>query len=115
VAPSTGSGQTGTERLPRSADFETAPVVPKATTSGGLGVNGVLASCPRVGIFSDALAGAPLAGGGHKPDPADRPGDPVARDADLAGENASSYRRFGLGLAGSSNQALAAANAAIGH
>ena len=99
------------------ADFETAPVVPTATTSGGLGFNGVLAYLSTGWNFADALAGAPLAGGGNSPILLT---DPVTLSPETQTwlvTNASSYQQVvAFGLAGAvSNQALAAANAAIGH
>jgi putative cell wall-binding protein len=97
------------------ADFETAPVVPTSTVSGGLGFTGSTAYLSTGLNYADALAGAPLAGGSQDPILLT---DPTTLSPEtqtwLVAHHASYNQVVAFGLATAvSNAALAAANAAI--
>jgi putative cell wall-binding protein len=97
------------------ADFETAPVVPTSTVSGGLGFTGTTAFLSTGLNYADALAGAPLASGSGSPILLTDPTNLSAETQTWLLAHAASYNRvvaFGLAAA-VSNAALAAANAAI--
>jgi putative cell wall-binding protein len=97
------------------ADFETAPVVPTPTVSGGLGFTGQTAFLATGLNFADALAGAPLAGGSESPILLTNPTTlSSATQAWLLAHAADYQQVVAFGLAEAvSNSALAAANAAI--
>jgi putative cell wall-binding protein len=102
------------------ADFETAPVAPTLTTTGGLGFDSTgftsqVAFLARGDVFADALAGAPMAGGDRAPILLTNSTVLSPETEAWLTDNAATYSTviaLGLGQA-ISNAVLDAANAAV--